>query len=97
MRGFTNAQSWPPAQQSVRRFAADLDFLFGLPAASELHRLLPGEGSMPQRGASARIGCRSDAPGQPLDVDMQRGALRAMYRTRFQQASKLRCKYGLAA
>ena len=85
MRGFSSAHSWPPAQQGTQRCAADLDILFTLPAAAELHRLLP------QPRASARTGCRSGAPVQNPDLDMQRRALRAMYRTRFQQASRLRC------
>ena len=91
MRGFSNAHSWPPAQQSIKRFTADLDFLFTLPMASELHRLLPGMGPVPGPGASTRTGYPSDAPACPPDLDMQRGALRAMYRARFQQASRLRC------
>ena len=91
MRSFLSAHSWPPAQQGTQRSAADLDFLFALPAAAELHRLLPGLGAVHQPGASARTGCPLDAPAQPSELDMQRRALRAMYRTRFQQASRLRC------
>ena len=89
MRGFSSAHSWPPAQQGTQRSAADLDFLFTLPAAAELHRLLPGAGPVPQPGASARAGCPLAAPVQLFSPDMQRRALRAMYRTRFQQASRL--------